>query len=79
MNPLEEQVLALARETLGVSTVTRTSTWEELGVDSLEVTEFVMKVEDQLHVQIPDEEAAKLKSVADVIEQTARARPQVGV
>jgi acyl carrier protein len=78
MSPLEEQVLALARETLGVSTVTRTSTWEELGVDSLEVTEFVMKVEDELHVQIPDEEAAKLKSVADVIEQAARGRQQVG-
>ncbi len=40
---------------------------EDLGTDSLDVVELILCVEEALHVQIPNEEAEKLKSVADLL------------
>ena len=40
---------------------------EDLGLDSLDTVEAVMAVEDEFDIEIPDEEAEKLKKVSDVI------------
>jgi len=41
---------------------------EDLGADSLDVVELVMKMEEEFGIEIPDEEAEKIKTVNDVIQ-----------
>lgn len=40
---------------------------EDLGADSLDTVELVMAFEDKFSVEVPDEDAEKFKSVADVV------------
>ena len=40
---------------------------EDLGADSLDTVELVMTFEEKFSVEVPDEDAEKLKSVADVV------------
>ena len=40
----------------------------DLGADSLDVVEFVMEVEKEFNITIPDEEAAKLTTVGAAID-----------
>ncbi len=40
---------------------------EDLGADSLDQVELVMALEDEFDLEIPDEDAEKLKKVGDVI------------
>ena len=40
---------------------------EDLGADSLDTVERVMTFEEKCSVEVPDEDAEKLKSVADVV------------
>ncbi|MGN0917255.1 MAG: acyl carrier protein [Candidatus Enterousia sp.] len=39
----------------------------DLGADSLDVVEFIMEVEKEFNITIPDEEAAKLEKVSDAV------------
>lgn len=41
---------------------------DDLGADSLDLVELVMALEDEFDVEIPDEDAEKLKTVASVRE-----------
>ncbi|MBP2674791.1 MAG: acpP [Deltaproteobacteria bacterium] len=40
---------------------------EDLGADSLDIVELVMKMEEEFSIEIPDEEAEKIKTVNDVV------------
>jgi NADH dehydrogenase (ubiquinone) 1 alpha/beta subcomplex 1 len=44
---------------------------EDLGLDSLDVVEVVMAIEDEFAIEIPDQEADKITSIADAIEYIA--------
>ncbi|MCM2352251.1 MAG: acyl carrier protein [Pseudobdellovibrio sp.] len=39
---------------------------EDLGADSLDIVELVMAMEEEFDIEIPDEDAEKLKTVNDV-------------
>lgn len=39
---------------------------DDLGADSLDIVELVMAMEEEFDLEIPDEDAEKLKTVADV-------------
>ncbi|WP_339040787.1 MULTISPECIES: acyl carrier protein [unclassified Candidatus Lariskella] len=39
----------------------------DLGFDSLDSVELVMSLEEEFNVEIPDEDAAKMKTVGDVM------------
>ena len=39
----------------------------DLGFDSLEVVEFMMKIEDEFGITVPDEEAQKLMTVKLIV------------
>lgn len=41
---------------------------EDLGADSLDTVELVMAFEDKFSIEVPDEDAEKLKSVKDVVD-----------
>ena len=40
---------------------------DDLGADSLDIVELVMTMEEEMDLEIPDEDAEKLKTVGDVI------------
>ncbi|MGE5528707.1 MAG: acyl carrier protein [Patescibacteria group bacterium] len=40
---------------------------EDLGADSLDVVELVMALEEEFELEIPDEDAEKIKTVGDVV------------
>ena len=40
---------------------------DDLGADSLDIVELVMAMEEEFGLEIPDEEAEKIKTVGDVI------------
>ena len=50
---------------IGVEGITMESTFEELGLDSLDMVELIMKLEDALDVQL--EMSEDLKTVGDVV------------
>ena len=40
---------------------------DDLGADSLDTVELIMKMEEDFGIEIPDEDAEKLKTVGDVV------------
>lgn len=41
---------------------------DDLGADSLDLVELIMTVEEEFNIEIPDEEAEKMKQVKDAID-----------
>ena len=67
---IETQVKDIIVEQLGVDpekVTTDAKFIEDLGADSLDTVELVMTFEEKFSVEVPDEDAEKLKSVADVV------------
>lgn len=65
-----EKVKAIIKDKLGVSEdkITEKATFvNDLGADSLDVVEFVMEVESQFGITIPDEDAGKMATVGDAV------------
>ncbi len=65
------QVKQIISEKLGValSEVTETASFvDDLGADSLDIVELVMELEGKFGLEIPDEDAEKIKTVKDAIE-----------
>ncbi|NQW44675.1 MAG: acyl carrier protein [Deltaproteobacteria bacterium] len=40
---------------------------DDLGADSLDIVELVMTMEEEFDLEIPDEDAEKIKTVNDVV------------
>jgi acyl carrier protein len=58
-------------EQLGVeeSEVTATASFvDDLGADSLDVVELVMAFEEAFNIEIPDEDAEKIRTVQDAVD-----------
>ncbi|MCP5469823.1 MAG: acyl carrier protein [Chlamydiales bacterium] len=67
---LEQEVIDIVVEQLGVDAKDVTpekSFVEDLNADSLDLTELIMTFEERYGFEISEEEAEKLKTVADVI------------
>lgn len=47
--------------------ITREATFESLDLDSLDIVELSMNIEDELSLHITEEEASELSTVGDVI------------
>lgn len=62
-------IIAIIAEKLSIesSTITDSSTLQDLGADSLDLVEIVMRVEEQLNVAIDDQQVEQLKNVSDVV------------
>ena len=66
-----EKIKALIVESLGIEEdqVTMEASFkEDLKVDSLDLFEMVMSLEDEFDVEIPTEELEKMETVGDVVE-----------
>ena len=71
-----DQVKKIIAETLSLNPedVTPEKTFsEDLGADSLDQVEIIMKIEDTYHIEIPDEVAMEIHTVGDAIEQLKKA------
>lgn len=71
MSTVEQQVKAIVTEQLGVKAeqVTSDASFvDDLGADSLDTVELVMALEEEFEIEIPDEDAEKIKFVKDAIE-----------
>ncbi len=67
---IEERVKDIIVEELGVEREKLTpeaSFMEDLGADSLDTVELVMAFEKEFDIDIPDEEAEKLRTVGDAL------------
>lgn len=68
---IKEKVVEILVEELGVETeevVETANIQEDLGADSLAIVEVVMAFEDEFDIKIPEEDAAKMITVKDIIE-----------
>ena len=66
-----EKVQSVLAESLGIeaSTITMESKIkEDLGADSLNVLELVMKMEEELNIHIEDDKLSTFKTVKDVVD-----------
>lgn len=65
-----EKVKAVIVDQLGVDEdqITMESSFiDDLGADSLDTVELIMAFEEEFGVEIPDEDAEKIKTVKDVV------------
>ncbi len=68
---VEQRVKAVIAEQLGLSEdeIKPTSSFlEDLGADSIDITELVMAMEEEFEVEIPDEKMENVKTVQDAID-----------
>ena len=66
-----EKIKSIVVDQLGVDEdqVTEDASFiDDLGADSLDTVELIMAFEEEFDVEIPDEDAQKIKTVKDVIE-----------
>ena len=67
---LEAKVTDLIVEQLGVSkeeAVLNASFIDDLGADSLDIVELVMTLEETFDIEIPDDDAEKMQTIADAV------------
>jgi acyl carrier protein len=68
---MEDKVIKLVCEATKIdsSNVTKDTNFiDDLNLDSLDMVELMMKMEDEFGVEIPEDEAENLKTINDVIE-----------
>jgi acyl carrier protein len=71
MSAVADKVKQIIVEQLGVdeAQVDLTASFvDDLGADSLDIVELVMKFEEDFELDIPDEDAENIKTVKDAIE-----------
>ena len=71
-----EKLQKIISEVLNVDAeeITMESTFiDDLGADSLDVFQIIMGIEEEFDIEIPNEEAEKISTVADAVEQIKNA------
>jgi acyl carrier protein len=67
---VDSKIKTIIAEQLGVKPeeVTPNASFvDDLGADSLDTVELIMALEEEFNVEIPDEDAEKMKTVGDAI------------
>lgn len=72
-NTIEERVIKIVVEQLGVSDVSPSASFvDDLGADSLDTVELVMALEEEFGCEIPDEQAEQITTVESAIDYIAK-------
>lgn len=73
-------LLAVVSEQLGVERkqIDENTSFNDLGADSLDTVVLIMEIEEEFDIQIPDDEAEKIKTVGDAIRAILRRQDQSG-
>ena len=67
---IQEKVINLVSEATKVDVAKikpETSFIDDLNLDSLDIVELMMKMEDEFNITIPEDDAEGLKSIGDVV------------
>ena len=67
---VEDKLKEIVAEQLGVeqSSITPEASFaSDLGADSLDVVEMVMKIEEEFNVELPDERAEEVQNLSDAV------------
>src|SRR5277367_4226694 len=69
-DPLTKRVLTIIAETQrrDPAIVTIDSTFEELGIDSMDGVNIIFALENEFNINVPDEEVKNIRSVRDMVE-----------
>ena len=64
-----EKIAAIIADQTGgdVAEITRETTFEELGVDSLDTVEMIMKLEEDLGIELEMETESRFETVGDLV------------
>ncbi|MBN9520268.1 acyl carrier protein [bacterium] len=79
---VEQRVIEIVCEHLAVQkdqVSRKTAFIEDIGADSLDIVELIMELEEEFDIQIPDDQAEKIKTVGeaiDYIENAIKNKPQ---
>ena len=67
---LSQRVISViaATQHIDATKVTETSTFQELGIDSLDGINILFALENEFNINIPDDEAQNIRTVSDAIE-----------
>lgn len=71
-----EKLQEIIAEVLSIDTagITEDTTFvDDLGADSLDIFQIVMGIEEEFGIEIPTEEAEKISTVGDAVEQIKQA------
>jgi acyl carrier protein len=71
---IEARVREIIAEQLGVGldeVEANSSFVEDLGADPLDIVELVMAMEEKFEIEIPDDQAESIKTVADAVKYVA--------
>jgi acyl carrier protein len=75
MPAVEDKVKQIIVEQLGVDEgeVTQNASFvDDLGADSLDTVELVMAFEEAFEIEIPDEDAEKIRTVQDAVDYVSK-------
>lgn len=75
MSSVENRVVKIITEQLDVSedeVKSQASFIDDLGADSLDTVEMVMAFEEEFSIEIPDEDAEKIKLVSDAVDYISK-------
>ena len=68
---VEQRVIEIVCEHLAVDkekVSRKTAFIEDIGADSLDIVELVMELEEEFDIQIPDDQAEKIKTVGEAVD-----------
>jgi len=70
------KIISIIAEKLHIdaATISPQSTLQDLGADSLDMVDIIMKIEEDFSIEINDEDAEKLCNVQDVIDYVHKLR-----
>jgi acyl carrier protein len=79
-NDLTQRVISViaATQRIPAEKISPDSTFEELGLDSLDSVNILFALEEKFNVSIPDEAAREIRSVRQVIDGIAALLPEAG-
>ncbi|MFC1842145.1 acyl carrier protein [Candidatus Dependentiae bacterium] len=67
---IQNKIIDIVSKKLSIDkeVVIKSTSFEDLGADSLDMVEIIMKLEEQFGIEISDEDAEKLSSLAQVVD-----------